>query len=207
MVKEKRISPRCLGKANPPYGCGHFREHQEAARKGWATRRGVQLFKGAAQQEAIAYLYKAKITHAHEHPSHAGVVRFRQSGQWYELPIAAWNEDVRVARRAMREEVGEARYRARKEKEARAEDENRYKLVVRRIRQYGGIRPYRKGINGKVPELEEWRDLPRSVKTLDTRRGFALDDMAQSISAEFGLRLEHGEDLARYLQAGARRRR
>lgn len=206
MAKTKRISPRCLGKTNPPYGCGHFREHQEAARKGWLTRRGVQLFKGAPEQEAMSAFFGSKITHAHEHPEHRGMVRFKEKGLWYELPRAVWNSNVREARRAMREQAQEQRYRAREEKRARAVGGERYKEVVRRIRQYGGIRPYRQGLNGKVPEKEEWNDLPRSVKTLDRRRGFALDDMAQAISEEFGLRLEHGEDLARYLQAGARRK-
>lgn len=199
-LKPKRVSPRCLGAKDPPYGCGHFKEHQEAARKGWATRRGVQLFKGSAQQEAISFALGSKISHAHEHPSHAGLIRFKDRGQWYELPTAVWNEQVRAAREGMRAEAAEQRDRARKEKDARRQGEQQYKDVVRTIRQYGGIRPYRRAMNGKVPEKEEWNELPRSVKTLDMRRGMALDDMASVISNQYGLRLDTGNDLARYLE-------
>lgn len=68
-----------------------------------------------------------------------------------------------------------------------------YREVIRTIRLFGGIRPYR---NGR--ELEEWRGLPHSVKN---RNGLPADEMAFRIGDEFPwLGIVIDSDLHEYLK-------
>ena len=195
---------RCLG-AHPAYGCGHFKEHQEAARKGWKTRRAAPAFKSEQEHAALSALFGGTISHAHEHPEHAGMVRFKEKSKWYELPRKEWSRLIKEGYAVQREQAREQRAETRQKKQLQAVRKAEYQSVVRAIRASGGIRPYRRGINGKVPEKEEWNDLPRAVKTLNPR-GMALDDMADELSSQFPwLYISRGDDLATYLQEQHRR--
>lgn len=196
---------RCLG-PNSPYGCGHHDEHVEAAKKGWLHRRRGML--SEHEHRAVSALF-GPIEQAHEHKSHKGQIAFKQEGKWYELPRARFrqlvSEGVKAQRAEEREqarqEKAQQRYEGAQERQLQAARRAEYQSVVRRIRQMGGIRPYRaNSTGGKTPEEEEWKSLPRSVKTRDSRRGAALDDMAQSMNEEYPwLKLETGEDLRNYL--------
>lgn len=214
---------RCLGD-NPPYGCGHFKEHQEAARKGWITRRHGTRFAGTNAHKALTALFGEEVSHAHTHPEHKGLIRFKNAGKWYELPKAEFTRLTHEGQRFLREQshaekkseretakaasaeekgrIREESARQAQERQVLAARKAEYKSVTRRIRQMGGIRPYRENATtGKTPELEEWRDLPKSVKTSDRSKGFAPDDMAQAINEEYPwLRLETGSDLGSYLE-------
>lgn len=197
---------RCLG-ADPPYGCKHFKEHQEAARKGWLTRRHGPAFRGTEEHRALSKLFGSPVEAAHEHPEHRGQVRFKHEGKWYELPKGEFKrlvgegrklerEEAREQRHAEKERTQEERYRAAQERQVKAARKAEYQSVVKRIRQLGGIRPYKGG-----HEAEEFRDLPRAVKTRDTRRGVALDDAAATLHEEMPwLRIENDTDLQRYLE-------
>ncbi len=166
---------RCIG-LHPAYGCGHFKEHQAAARKGWMTRRASATFRGTEDHTALGALFGRPVEAAHEHPEHRGLVRFLHKRKWYELPRAEFRrlvgegkvlqrEQARDARRAERAAAHEATYRAKQEKQLAAVERAEYQSVVKAIRAHGGIRPNRADARGKIPELEEWRDLPRAVKT------------------------------------------
>lgn len=117
-------------------------------------------------------------------------------------------EDERAAVRARhneeQERVKAERQRARDLRRHEASGAAQYREVVRHIRASGGIRPNRADSRGKIPELEEWRDLPASVKT--RKGGQALDDIAAEVGREFGdLGIQTGDDLAAYLKSQHRR--
>jgi|SRR5579883_2939169 hypothetical protein len=205
---------RCIG-ANPPYGCGHFREHQIAAKKGWITRRAAATFKTTEEHAALAALFGDPIEAAHEHPDHKNMVRFKHKGKWYELPRSEFRrlveEGKKLQREQAREEKRQARNLQREERYKRAQDRQlaavrraEYQGVVRLIRENHGIHPNRALSNGKIPELEEWQGLPLSVKTRDRRRGLSLDEMATEVRAHFPwLKINNGDDLAEYLKREA----
>jgi hypothetical protein len=151
------------------------------------------------------------------------MIRFKNASKWWELPKREFNwlvqegenhirDQERASKKAERDaakaqqveekqKLQEEHYKLAQERQLSAARKAEYQSVVRRIRQMGGIRPFRtSGTTGKTPELEEWKDLPRSVKTRDQRRGFALDDIAQSINEEYPwLHLANGDDLWSYL--------
>lgn len=244
---------RCLG-PNPPYGCGHFKEHQTAARKGWITRRQNAQFLSEEEHAAISAIYGHNVVHAHLHASHKGMVRYKWGNNiWYEVEKETFDELVADGRKLLKEEekarakaakdderrarqherdlaraktieereakkaeikaekqrAGLERYYAREERRAKVSGQAQYKNVVKRLRQMGGIKPNRELSNGKIPELEEWKDLPHAVKTRK-RGGVALDDAAATIREEFPeLLVERGgrfhpietsDDLAQFLK-------
>lgn len=197
---------RCLGKLVWP--CDHEQKHREAALLGWRRRHGAAGYRSDEEVAAFSAFAGHKVERAHTHPSHSGLVRFKYKSKWYELPTREWNNLVKEGKRTQRANAREESYQRAQERQLRNARAAEYKNVVRRIRQIGGIRPNRALSNGKIPELEEWQDLPRAVKTRDTRRGFALDDIAPAIAEEFPwLRVERGDDLAAYLQREARAQR
>ena len=215
---------RCLGE-NPPYGCGHHIEHQAAARKGWITRRHGLQFAGTRQHKALSALFGEEISHAHAAPEHRNMVRFKNAGKWYELPRAEFNrlahegeQHIREQERAQRQheretvkalkaeekqQLQEAHYKQSQERQLAAARKAEYQSVTKRIKQLGGIRPYKASstdAKNKHPELEEFKDLPRSVKTRDQRKGVALDDAAATIHEEYPwLKIQNDSDLRRYL--------
>ena len=213
---------KCLG-PDSPYGCGHHLQHMDAARKGWITRRHGTQFAGTRQHKALSALFGEEISHAHTAKEHRGMVRFKNAGKWYELPRQEFNRlaregeaHIREQERAQRQheqatakaqkdeerqKLQEEQYKRAQERQLAAARKAEYQSVTKRIKQLGGIRPYRKSATtGKTPELEEWKDLPQNVKTRDEKKGVALDDAAATISEEFPwLRIQNDSELRRYL--------
>lgn len=205
------MAVKCLGKMQWP--CDHHNKHVEAAKKGWQRRRGWGYLP-ESEVRAFSFVAGNKVTQAHEHPEHKGQVRFRSGSKWYELPAKQWRELVKAGQAEERHRARQVRqqqgYERSQEADLRREERNQYRAVVREIQQYGGIRPNRRDARGRIPELEEWRELPRSVRTKkgETRKGFALDYVAQSINTQFPrLGIETDEDLRRYLTNYQRRER
>lgn len=89
------------------------------------------------------------------------------------------------------------------ERELKRMKREEYAQVVRRIRQMGGIRPHKNGF-GQLIELEEWRCLPRSVRTysgFNGRKPQPADDVALTLSEEFPwIGVQNENDLFKYLR-------
>lgn len=146
-------------------------------------------------------------------------LRFRKlRNVGYELPRGEFRRLVSEGMKAQRAEEREhvraererRRYEGAEERQLYAARRAEYQSVIKRIRALGGIRPYRAPSTGKQksPELEEWRDLPRAVKTRNMQCGRAADDIAQTIREEFPwLNIERDSDLAAYLKNEQYRRR
>ncbi|HEY7413948.1 MAG TPA: hypothetical protein VH593_02050, partial [Ktedonobacteraceae bacterium] len=118
---------------NSPYGCAHHVQHQEAAKKGWITRRAGTRFAASHEHNAISALFGNEITHAHEHESHKGQIVFKSKGQWYELPKSVFAGFVREGRSLQREQ-------ARTVEKQRREDERKereYQREVARLEKIG----------------------------------------------------------------------
>ncbi len=115
-------------------------------------------------------------------------------------------EAARKQREEERQRAGLAHYEAMEERRQQRYARAQYKDVVRHIRGIGGIRPNRANSKGKIPELAEWRALPRSVKTRSEREGFPLDEVTADVQANFpGLPIRTDEDLRVYLMSKGRK--
>lgn len=99
---------------------------------------------------------------------------------------------AKLAKIAERERRQRAHWESIQEKQLAQVTLSEYQAAIRRIRELGGIRPYRNG-----HACEEWQGLPRSVKR---RSGLAADEVAFRIGEEFPwLGIECDTDLAAYL--------
>lgn len=89
------------------------------------------------------------------------------------------------------EQAEEARYRKEQYRQKHA--------VVKFLQEQGYIRPYRKNLAGKIPEMEEYRALPSAVRRL--KGALAMDEAADMVGRHFpetGIQTDN--DLRRFLQ-------
>ncbi len=122
--------PYCHG-AHSPYGGGHHAEHVAAAKKAWETRR--MRYGGPTRSDAEWFrALFPDATNIHTHPSHKGIVMFRQKGKWYELPEKEYRNLAHEGRAAQHE-----RDRAikRAEKQARQERAANERAAIIEVRE------------------------------------------------------------------------
>ena len=199
---------RCLG-PHCPYGWGHHDEHVAAALKGWRSRREGRRVQEAAR--GVNVLFNG-ISQVHQHKR--GHVQFHHEGKFYELPTKEFqrlgreghklaNKEARAAYRK-HEQIQKDKAAGQNPKQLemarRSERAAVLKLLKGRIKPYRNPRPKSNKEKDKYLELEEYRELPASVRNMRGGK-ITLDEAAEEIARDYPwLKIHSENDLIRYLR-------
>ena len=205
------MAKRCTGN-QCAYGYGHKKEHEEAARKGWRTRRY-----GEAKYLSTAF-------HGYEVHTHRGgkvILRDTSDDSTFELSRREADEVIRQVRSDERlkqkEQRAKERASARADRDLRREQEANTRIAARvenelfrnaiaEVVGYGGIRNYKKDANGqRILQEDVWAQIPGYYRArANDRNAKTADEVAAELAENFPyLGINSDSDLA---QAFATRR-
>ena len=207
---------------NSPYGCGHHKEHQIAARKGWRTRRRSRAFQGTSEAEALRRSV-GDFEGYHTHRTKSGARRHlvKIGGHWFSMPeheyrglVTAGRADLRAEKRDKRQAARDAllaprrrerearraeRHRQEQEKLARRVQRAEHSEVLRVIRANGGIKRNSGGyLHGEYEAIPK-HARARAARGVERERGVTMDQAAELVHEHMPwLRIETPRDLLDY---------